>query len=89
MKAIDRQMDELFERLDTAFTDGRFGSVNEEIRALDLEPIPSVLILSWLTATAWAKRHLPARPAFVNRCEAALKVKCPRQSIERLMEGLR
>jgi hypothetical protein len=61
---IDAVLDSLYDDVDDAFRAGRFAEVDVKIAALDVEALPIVLLLGWLTITHAAAEKLPARAGF-------------------------
>lgn len=82
---IDDQIDEIFDYVDRAFTDGRFAEVNERVATLEPEQLGEASI-SWLTALNWARSKIPNYNLY--RDKVVRYYEQQGQSSRRLLQGL-
>lgn len=67
-----KALEEFFATMDDMFHAGRFAEVDVMLQNFDCASMPPVMIVGMLTASSWARQHLPSRAAFVERAELAL-----------------
>lgn len=70
--STDQELDVVYDTVNDLFCEGRFKEVDEMLAAIDVDSMDSVLLIAWLTTSAWAKSKLPSRPAFYEKCETKL-----------------
>lgn len=80
-------LDAIYESTDDALCEGRFADVDAALAALDVEAMPIVLLLGWLSITLAAAELLPSRAAFAAKVRARVERDDPEHASE-LLRGL-
>lgn len=71
---IEQEMKVLIRRVDSAFQEGRFSEVADEMGVLDVDTMDPNLVVGWLSFTYPARRQLgDARVAYVARAKVRLE----------------
>ena len=78
----------LYVDIDAAFTDGRFAEVDAKMRMLDVDALPVVLLLAWLSITHVASEKLPSRAALGAAAQQRLSRERGEDEARELLRGL-
>lgn len=84
---IDSTIDFIFDYFDDAFLNNNFQECDDILEKLDLNKIPIVLMISFLTITLAAKSKLKNRINFYKKVEEKIKEKEP-EKLKDLLYGL-
>lgn len=87
-QGIDAALDHTFRTLDAWFRAGEFKRCDEVLRAVDVGAFHEDVLVGFLTITLAAKKHLPSRPALIERCLAALNQRIGEHEARRALVGL-
>lgn len=63
--------------IDEMMLAGAFGDVDRIVQKADCTRLPTDILVSLLTASAWARSRLPSRPAFADRAHAVIVERHP------------
>jgi GNAT superfamily N-acetyltransferase len=83
----DAALDAIYESTDDALCEGRFADVDAALAALDVETVPILFLLGWLSITLAAAELLPSREAFAAKVRARVERDDPEHA-EGLLRGL-
>ena len=78
----------LYVDIDAACTDGRFAEVDAKMRMLDVDALPVVLLLAWLSITHVASEKLPSRAALGAAAQQRLSRERGEDEARELLRGL-
>ena len=73
--SIDRQIDEIFDRIDDNFLDGNFDAVNEELKIIKVKELHTDLLIAYLTISTSTHQKLAYWPIFYELIEQELKIR--------------
>lgn len=84
-----RAIDVIFLHMNTLLMDGKFHVCDRILSEVDLQKIPPMLMTSFLTITAAARKKLPHRPMFYRNVRRLVEAKRGPASADRLLVGLK
>ena len=87
-KSTDQKIDSILEYVDQSFTDGKFDQVNERIAGLDIKPLETSEICSWMMCVSWADDKLTNFKPFMQRCAAEIRKREPSRAVA-IMRGFK
>ena len=86
--SIDNQIDEIFDKVDDLFLDGKFAEVDAMLPDVDPAALDECLTVAWLTITMAAKDKLRNRASLVDRVRAHFEEAEPAYRVNKLLRGL-
>jgi hypothetical protein len=84
----DAAMDAIFDHVNALLMAGQFARCDELLRLIDVDKVPPVLLISFLTITAPAKDKLAERGHFYDRAKAEIVRRRGPETTARLLVGL-
>ena len=66
----DDIIDSVFDYVDDNLIDGKFREVDDELAAIDLENMPMIIALAWLTISFPARDKLPSYASYLAKFRA-------------------
>lgn len=78
----------LYESINNAFCAGAFAEVDAKIRMLDVDALPVVLLLAWLSSTHVASDKLLSRAALCAEAQRRLSRERGEDEARELLRGL-
>jgi hypothetical protein len=88
MSDKDKQLNEVFDRLDDLLLAGRFSEVDDILRMVDVANELLAVLLVYLTSTAEAKPKLSARSDFYQAVASRFIMEMPLYEAEQNLQGL-
>lgn len=85
---LDRALDDLYDHIDEALTQGRFTDVDQELGAVDVAALAPAILIGWLSITGPARDHLPGRATFAQAVRVRLASTMPPDELEGCLRGL-
>lgn len=80
MSDIDDRIDVIYSRVDDDLCAGRFGEVDSDLLALEVEKMTTVEVLAYLSITKAAEDKLPNRARFATRAREHIEREEPAQA---------
>jgi hypothetical protein len=84
----DAAMDTVFDHVNTLLMAGLFAHCDQLLRTVEVEKLPPVLLISFLTITAAARSKLAERVAYYGRAKTEITRRRGEEAAARLLAGL-
>ena len=83
MAGIDKQLDEIYDKIDALCWASKWEEIDSILAGIDVDTMDINLLLGYLTTSSWAKSHLKNRVEFFNKVKERT-----RGEPESLLQGL-
>ncbi len=74
---LDIQIDKIYDTYNILMKIGDFFTIDAQLESIDVSVVPVEVLLTYLTASSWAKPYLKNRVGFYERVRWFLKFKYP------------